>query len=344
MTGGGSRTEQPTPRRLREARRRGDVARSAELTGAAAFLGGLAALAVAGPGAAGELARLVRGALGAAPSTSPDPAGVLRDAAATVLRLVLAPGLAALAAGALAGALQAGAGVFPAALAPRLDRIDPIRGLRRLFSWAQLLQAALGLAKAAVLLAVAAAWLRGSPGIAELPRASAGGALRAIPSLLALALRLGAAFAAFGVLDWALARRRHRRALMMTRDEVRRELKEDEGDPAHRTERRRRHRALLEAGPVARATVVVVNPTHVAVALRHERGGEDAPRVVAKGTGLAAARIRSAARRAGVPIVRDVPLARALHRLAEVGDEIPEELYEAAAAVLAHLYAPPEAP
>ncbi len=166
----------------------------------------------------------------------------------------------------------------------------------------------------------------------------------------ALALRqhprrpLAAALLLLGALDWALVRRRHRRALRMTRDEVRREHKEDEGDPAHRSERRRRHRALLEAGPVSRATVVVVNPTHVAVALRHERGGEDAPRVVAKGTGLAAARIRSEARRAGVPVVRDVPLARALHRLAEVGDEIPEELYEAAAAVLAHLYAAPEGP
>jgi type III secretion protein U len=84
--------------------------------------------------------------------------------------------------------------------------------------------------------------------------------------------------------------------------------------------------------------VVVMNPTHLAVALRHERGGPEAPRVVAKGAGGAAARIRSAARRAGVPIVRDVPLARALHRLVEVGEEIPEELYRAAAVVLVHLY------
>jgi flagellar biosynthesis protein FlhB len=82
----------------------------------------------------------------------------------------------------------------------------------------------------------------------------------------------------------------------------------------------------------------VVNPTHVAVALVHRRDQGDAPRVVAKGTGVAARRLRSEARRAGVPVVHDVPLARALHRLAEVGDEIPEELYDAAAAVLAILY------
>ncbi|HET8538417.1 MAG TPA: EscU/YscU/HrcU family type III secretion system export apparatus switch protein [Anaeromyxobacter sp.] len=339
---GASRTEPPTPRRLREARRRGEVARSAELTGAAALLGGLAATIATGPAAAAELARLVRGALAGAAGASPDPVATLREAAATALRLSLAPGLGALAAGALAGALQAGVGFFPGALRPRLERIDPLRGIRRLASTAHLLQVGLGLAKAAVLLVIAAAWLGESTALAALPRAAPGAALRALPALHALALRLAAAFAAFGALDWAIARHRHRRALMMTRDEVRREQKEDDGDPAHRAERRRRHRALLEAGPVSRATVVVVNPTHVAVALRHERGGEDAPRVVAKGTGLAAARIRSAARRAGVPIVRDLPLARALHRLAEVGDEIPEQLYEAAAAVLAHLYAAQE--
>jgi flagellar biosynthesis protein FlhB len=86
--------------------------------------------------------------------------------------------------------------------------------------------------------------------------------------------------------------------------------------------------------------VVVVNPSHLAVAIRHDRGSPGAPRVVAKGAGRAAAVLRSAARRSGVPIVRDVPLAHALHRLAEVGDEIPEELYDAAAALLVHLHGP----
>jgi type III secretion protein U len=337
------RTEPPTARRLREARRRGDVARSAELTGAAALLGGLAGVAAAGPGAFLELARLVRAALAGAPGAAGDPGAVLRAAAASVARLTLVPGLAALATGALAGALQAGGGFHLEALRPRLERIDPLRGVRRLASPASLLQAALAAAKAVALAGTALAWLRGAAALAGLPRASGGALLRVAPALLSLALRLAAAFAVFGAVDWALARHRRRRALMMTRDEVRREQKEDEGDPVHRAERRRRHRALVEAGPLSRATVVVVNPTHLAVALRHERGGDGAPRVVAKGAGPAAARLRSEARRAGVPIVRDVPLARALHRLAEVGDDIPEELYEAAAAVLAHLYGAREA-
>jgi len=341
----GDRTEQPTPRRLREARRRGEVARSGELSGAVALAGGLAAVAAAGPGLVTDLARLLGGGLTLAAAGTADPLAVLLDAAGAVLRLALAPLLSALVAGAAAAALQAGPGFAPGTLRPRLERLDPFRGLRRLVEPAQLVRASLGMVKAGVLVGILAVWLRGHAApLAQLPRLGTAALLRATPVLGGLALRLAAAFLLFGVLDWALARRRHRRSLMMTRDEVRREQREDEGDPGHRAERRRLHRALLEAGPVSRATVVVVNPTHVAVALRHDPAGEDAPRVVAKGTGLAAARIRSAARRAAVPIVRDAPLARALHRLAEVGDEIPEELYEAAAAVLAHLYGTKETP
>jgi type III secretion protein U len=334
----GSRTEQPTPRRLREARRRGDVGASAELSAAAALVGGLVTLAAVAPRAVTVLAGLLRTALEGAVRPA-EPSTMMGPALAAVLRLTLAlcagAGLAAL----VAGGLQAGFVLAPEAARPRIERLDPAKGLRRLFSSGQLAQAALGVAKAVVLLAVTALWLRdAAPGLAGLPRLGAAALWRFLPLLGGLALRLPLAFLLLGTIDLALARRRHQRALRMTRDEVRRETREDEGDPSHRAERRRRHRSLLEAGPVSRATVLVVNPTHVAVALRHDRRADEAPRVLAKGTGLAAARLRSLARRAGVPIIRDVPLARALHRLAEVGDEIPEELYDAAAAVLAHLY------
>lgn len=335
----GDRTEAPTPRRLAEARRKGDVAQSRELTGAAALIGGLAALAAAAPGAAGELAAALATTLARAPLVEPAPGAVLGEAARAVLRATLVPALGAAGAGLAAGLLVTRFNLAPGALAPRLERVDPVRGLRRLLAPANLAAVLLGVAKGAALAAVAALWFRGAAaGLAGLPRADAAALLGAAPPLLGLALRLAAVFLAFGALDLALAHRRQRRMLRMSRDEVRREHKEDEGDPLHRAERRRLHQALQHAGPVRQATVVVVNPTHVAVALRHDRAAGDAPRVLAKGTGLAAARLRSAARRAGVPIVRDVALARALHRLAEVGEEIPEELYEAAAAVLAHLY------
>jgi type III secretion protein U len=341
----GARTEQPTPRRLREARARGEVARSADLQAAAALAGGLAGLAVAGRGMVEALSRaLLATATGA--GWSADPAGLAHGTLELVVRLALPPAACALAAAALAGALQTEFAFSLAAARPRLERLDPVRGLARLADLGQVTRAALGLAKALLVLGLLGAWSADAArALAALPRAAAPGALGAAAPLLAgLALRLAATLAVLGVLDLLLERRRLHRALRMTRDEVRRELREDEGDPARRAERRRAHRALVEAGAVARATVVVVNPTLVAVALRHERGGAGAPVVVAKGTGPAAARVRSAARRAGVPVVKDVPLARALLRLADVGDEIPEELYDAAAALLAHLYRPQEAP
>jgi type III secretion protein U len=335
----GTRSEAPTPRRLREARRRGELPEGRDLTGAAALLGGLAALGATGPGLVAALADLLRSALSGA---GPAPEAALTRGAVVALRLVLAPGLGALAAATLAGGLQTGFALAPAALSPRPERLDPFRGLARLASREALLRVLLGLGKGALLAALSAGWLAGAlPALAGLPRAGGTALWRVLPLLSSLAFRLGLAFLALGAADALLARRLHARALRMTRDEVRRDSREDEGQPEHRAERRRLHRALLQAGPVAAATVVVTNPTHLAVALRHERGGDGAPRVLAKGAGRDAARIRSAARRAGVPLVRDVGLARALFRLAEVGDEIPEELYQAAAALLAHLYGAP---
>jgi type III secretion protein U len=359
-----ARTEPPTPRRLREARRRGEVARTVDMPAAGALAGGLAGIAIFGAAQAipalsralraalagictrAEALLLDRGTVGGVAAFAPAAAEIALDAIRLVLRVTLPIAAAALIGALVLAALQTGFAFDLSAARPRLERLHPVHGLKRLLAPAQLGRAALAVAKGAALLGIAAAWWHGSARtIGSLPRLD--GARSAWTVLLVvapLALHLAAVLAACGLVELALERRRLRRALMMTRDEVRRDLREDEGDPDRRAARQRIHRALVEAGPVARATVVVVNPTHVAVALRHLRGEDGAPRVVAKGTGLAAARIRSAARRAGVPVVRDVPLARALHRLAEVGDEIPEELYDAAAALLAHLYARTEKP
>jgi len=336
----GGRTEQPTPRRLREARRRGEVARSRELSSAIALAGGLAAVAALAAQDSDRLERHLRLSIEAATRGEAAPLAALSDALALLARVALPPCLAALLAAGLATALQTGVGISTVAVAPRWERLDPLKGLRRLLSAQQLLEVGLGLAK--TLAAALLAWgeLRASaPALAQLPRVGPRAALAvAAPLLLRIALEVAAALVAFGAVDLALQQGRHRKALMMTRDEVRRETKEDEGDPRHRAERRRLHRAIALAGPVSRAACVVVNPTHLAVALGHRRGSDEAPVVLAKGAGAQAARIRALARRAGVPAVRDVALARALFRIAEVGEEIPEELFEAAAVVLAHVY------
>jgi flagellar biosynthesis protein FlhB len=152
----------------------------------------------------------------------------------------------------------------------------------------------------------------------------------------ALGLRVAFALLALALLDALLVTRRHRRALMMTRDEVKRDFKETEGDPQHKAERQRLHRQLAEQrmlDDVRKAAFVVVNPEHIAVAVRYDRDADEAPIVLAKGERLLAEQIKQAAREAGVPIYRDVGLARALNGVAE-GDEIPEGLYQAVAEVL----------
>jgi len=342
----GARSEPPTPRRLAEARRRGQVAVSRNLTGAVALAAGAGVLALEGAASRGELVGLVRRSLQSAP-LAPEPFSALGPAAAAaaaaalgaVARLVAWPALAAALAGAICGLVQTGGLFAPRLAAPQAGRLDPGAGIRRLFGRERLAATGLSLLQAVPAALLLAAWLRGNAtALGQLPR---GGSAAAAAGLLApLAGQLLALLALLGALDLLLARRRHRRSLAMTRDEVRREQREEEGDPGHRAERRRRHRDLALAAPVASATCVLVNPTRLAVALHHERG-RGAPRVVAKGAGPAARRLRSAARLAGVPIVREVALARALHRQVEVGEEIPEALYDAAAAVLAHLAARP---
>ena len=336
----GSRTEQPTPRRMREARRRGQAPISRELTGAASLAAGLAVVTASSASVAGALAHGMSSALREAVAGANEPWPALVRALALLARTAF-PVAGAAAAAALAAGLIQTRGLFSLeAVRMRFERLHPGKGLARLVSGERLLAIVLDLGR--MVSAFLVGWrllLAASPSIAAAPRLEPRVLARLLPALAAkMALPLAGLLVMFGALDFALARSRHRKGLMMTREEVARERRDDEGDPRLKQERRRLHRALEAVVPVRRATCLVVNPTHVAVALHHAKGTEDAPLVVAKGMGEAAARLRAEARRAGVPVFHDVALARALFRLAEVGDEIPEELYEAAAAVLVHVH------
>jgi flagellar biosynthetic protein FlhB len=141
--------------------------------------------------------------------------------------------------------------------------------------------------------------------------------------------------------DLVISQLRFRARMKMSRDEAKRERREEDGDPLIRMRRRRKHRELAKgraAVEVPKADVVVVNPTHVAVALRYRRGSDAAPRVVAKGKGQLAELIRELARTNGIPIVEDIPLARFLHRKVKVGGVIPMDTFKAVAAILAFVY------
>jgi FlhB-like protein len=324
------KTEQPTPRRLRKAREEGDVPVSAAFGQAVGFVVALALLPSAVVGLAQTAAELVRSAVEGHTASPLELASLVVAISAPV---TLAAGFAVFA----LGAVQTGGLFSGARLAPELGRLDPIQGTKALFS----VQRWIGLLRALI----AAGLLLGSTYVvlrASLPR------LIVAPGELGLSLaeaataarRLGVHAAVIGLVlgavDLLVVRRAWLKRWMMSRDEVRREYRENEGDPELKAARRRAHQQLLTSAAVHAvkdASVVVINPTHLAVALRYTEGEDPAPRVVAQGDGEIARRIVEAAHAYGVPVIRDVPIARALAEL-ELGDEIPEALYEAVAEIL----------
>jgi type III secretion protein U len=329
-------TEEPTPRRLAEARRRGQVAFSRELTAAAGLVAALAVLVGDAPALVARLVATFRASLSDAVAGGTARAGL--EVAGQLALRALGPALAAAALAAVAVGLAQTGGLVLAPIRVDLGRVASGGALRRVLGGRAAAEAAQGLLKVAIVGGVAALVLRPVAGaVIGLTGAPAGRVLEALGLLAGrLALRLGAVALVLGAADALLVARRHRRGLRMTREEVKREHRESEGDPAHRGERQRLHREILEQrmiDEVRKADFVVVNPDHIAVALRYDADGDAAPVVVAKGERLVAERIKQIAREAGVPIFRDVGLARALVELAE-GGEIPAALYEAVAEIL----------
>ena len=333
----GDRTEEPTPRRLRQAREQGQVPRSRLFSGSFVLAAGSAGAALGVSAAAAELRAWTATLLGQGGSVP-----MALNQALSLLVRACAPALGGAVLGAaVAGLATAGWAPSAAVLVPRLERLDPLAGLKRLFTWRTLAELGRSVLVAALLggVMVAGAWSL-LPSALRLPVLESPGAgfILLRPSALQVWWRALLVAAVIGLLDLMLARRRHRRSLRMSRDEVRREHREQEGDPRHRAHRRAAHRQLLLSGRahgVKAASVVVVNPVHVAVALRWAPEECDAPYLVARGRAEEARAIRAEALALGIPVVRDVALARGLVQY-DVGEEVPEELYRAAAVVLQH--------
>jgi flagellar biosynthesis protein FlhB len=248
------------------------------------------------------------------------------------------PLLACFAAVLLTGMLFSGPTFSVQAVTPRLDRLSPVAGLKRVLEPARWFESLRDLVKLVVVLALAALAARSTVSLlaaAPAQPASHGG-LIVREVVLQVVVLVGAGAAAFALLDVAWSRYRWLQGLRMTPSELKRELRETEGDPEIKGQRRRLHREVSEhrmLEQVRSATVVVVNPTHVAVALRWDEQEMDAPTVAASGRDSMARRIIEEARRANIPVVHDAPLARTLADL-QPGEMIPEKLYEAVAGII----------
>jgi flagellar biosynthetic protein FlhB len=340
---GSDKTEQPTAKRKREARRDGNLARSPEVVAWAQMLAAGVLLPASFSLGQNSL-RQVMTQVGVA-VTRPDADAALRlfGAALQSALLALAPLALGMVAIGLAGNFaQVGFAFSGKALKPKFDRISPKKGLKRLLSPHSAWEAAKAALKLAVLTAVA--W----PGVAHLGAALAtGGQVPAgqvlsevASSTMGLIRSTALAGLALAAVDYAFQRRRVRKSVMMTKQEVKEEYRQSEGDPMVRQRIRQRQVEMSRnrmMAAVAVSSVVVVNPTHIAVALEY-RPDLGAPRVVAKGQGFIAQRIREEAEKHNVPIVRDVPLARTLHSACKLGQAIPPNLYEAVARLLAFVF------
>jgi type III secretion protein U len=340
------KTEEASPKRLQDARDRGNVPQSREAVSTAAMAAGLAALGAAASAIEEGFRRGLSVAIASAraPSGAPSPvspwAALARAADDGLVPLALCLGAAAGTA-ALVGALLAGFLFTPRAAVPSLERLDPGQLLARLAKPRTYVEPVISLAKAGVLAALAWSSARG---LVPLWRQAPSRGVAGISAIADATLRrplaiVLAAAAAFAALDVLYRRWQHARDLRMSRDELQREHKESEGDPHARHARERLHKELLSEATlhnVRKARFVVTNPTHYAVALGWDEETMEAPQLLAKGEGELARRIIAEAHAQGIPVLRDAPLARSLHA-SEIGEEIPEALYEGVAAIVRFL-------
>jgi flagellar biosynthetic protein FlhB len=341
-----NKTEAPTPRKREKAREEGQVVSSTDLNAAVSLL--LIALAAIWlvPTMVGQMQTLLRSRLLQLDGSQWSPAATVIAARWFAHHLWLITGgivLGCLGMQLALAQVQAGFLVTAKPLSPNWERLNPVQGWMRLWSLDSLTRGLLALVKVGTLVAITSLLLlmwRGR--ILVGTQGSLGQSMDTGWGLLVqLMLWLSGAAFAWGAVDYGFRWFRLEQKLRMSREEVKDEQKEEQGDPQLKARMRRMQKEAAQRKSlkdVPSASVVITNPTHYAVALRYEGGRMKAPQVIAKGSGAFARRIAEVAREHGVPVLERKPLTRALYALAKVGEEIPIEFYRAVAEILAHVY------
>ena len=337
---GGEKTEKPPPKRLTQARKDGQIPRTPEL----ATWAGVAAASVLLPMLVGKSFTAVQQLfvqVGAV-AQHPEPAALstlMSQALTAFLTSLLPTALGLMAVGTAATAAQGGVTLSGKAVKPSLKKLNPVHGLKRMFGAQGLWEAMKALIKTAALAAVVGLTVSKAKALVSasgaLPLSSIAGTFADCAVLLMRTVAIPGL--AIAIADYAIVRMRTMKKLRMSKYEIQQEHKQNEGDPHIRAHRRSAMLAMARnrmMSDVKEADVLLVNPTHVAVALKYQ-AEKGAPRVVAKGADEIAAKLREIAAEARVPLVQDIPLARALHASCDIGQEVPPQLFTAVARVLA---------
>lgn len=341
------RTEAPTPKRLEEAKKRGQVAKSVEISNAAILLVTFGVLSIIGGQLITELAVFMRDFFSRSLLQGDFSPGSVSKGALDVFmataKMVWPIMAASVIAGITVNLAQVGFMFSVESITPRFSRVNPIEGLNRIFSKRALMELLKSCLKVVVIGFYGYITLRDMYPVllatSYMEPANVGFQISGL--MVNLGLRIGGLLAVIAIMDYYYQRKEYMDNLKMTKEEIREELRQTEGDPMLRARVRARQRQIAiyrMMHEVPKADVIVTNPIHLAVALKYDIEVMGAPRVIAKGARLMADRIREKAKEHNIPIVEDKPLAQALYKAVEIGEEIPSNLYKAVAELLAYVY------
>jgi flagellar biosynthetic protein FlhB len=344
--GGGERSEKATPKKREDARKKGQVLKSAEVNTAVSMTAMFAALALFGAGIVRGTAELLTlylsTHLGDEVNSQTIPL-MIGDALLLMLRTMLPVFLVAVGAGVLVNLIQMGFLFTTKPLAPKFSKLNPLRGLKRILSLRSLTELVKALLKISlvgwVVYSEYTARFASFPNFMLYDTATSGQAIFDI--CLAVAFKAAVALMGIGAADYLYQRFDYEKNLRMTKQEIKDEYKLIEGDPQIKGKIRQKQRemsAMRMMHAVPEADVVITNPTHYAVAVKYDDRAAAAPVVLAKGKDLLARRIKAKAQESGVRMVENRPVAQALYLTAKVGRQIPENLYQAVAEILAYVY------
>ena len=342
----GEKTEKATPKRKREAREKGQIFKSVEVISAFSLIVMFGVPSIFGGSMATGIQRMMRSFFSADIPDVVDTAAatqVLSKAVLIFLQIVAPVLIAALMCGVVFNLVQVGFAFSTKAMAPKMDKISPIAGFKRIFSKRTLIELAKSLIKIVLLGWVA--YSEYQTRMEQFPSLMGQDLKYAISAamdiLISVAFKLGLAFAIFAPFDYMYQRWKYNKDLMMTKQELREEYKLTEGNPQTKSrisQKQRQMSRMRMIQAVKEADVVITNPTHYAVALAYKEGKHKAPVVIAKGKDFLAQKIKEKARELGIEMVENRPVAQALYFFCEVGDEVPEDLYKAVAEILAYVY------